>query len=297
MRGNSRLRIDVEPFPGYRLVRFLGGGGFGHVWEAQAPGGSRIALKFLPCDDQKSAAREIRALQAIKELRHPHLLKMEGVWCYNRFLVLAMELADGSLDDLLKSYRNQFDTPISPEHTCYLLSQAADALDFLNAREHWINSQIISIQHCDIKPSNLLLFGDTLKIGDFGLASSLSSQVEHRSGSGTMNFCAPEILRGQLSTQTDQYSLAVTYCILRGGRFPFADSADVWKPGYARPTPDLSMLAPAEQPIVGRALNSIPQNRWQSCGEFMSRLANLIYQGTSQPTARDGRLRSSVSRK
>ena len=278
------MRIDAEPFPGYRLIRFLGGGGFGRVWEARAPNGGRVALKFLPCDDQQTAAREIRALQAIKQVRHSHLISTDRVWCYDGFLVLAMELADGSLDDLLKTYQARSGTPVAAEHVCYLLSQAADALDFLNGRKHWINGQFISIQHCDIKPSNLLLFGDLLKIGDFSLVSSLSgAQVEHRSQSGTINFCAPEVLQGQLSTHTDQYSLAVTYCVLRGGRLPFEDSPSAWMRGYVRPAPDLGMLPSAEQPIIGRALNPIPQNRWPSCEELMNRLTNLVCEGVAQP--------------
>jgi hypothetical protein len=51
--------------PGYRLVRLLGRGGYGSVWEAQGDG-QTVALKFLPCDDQCTAAREIRSIQAIR---------------------------------------------------------------------------------------------------------------------------------------------------------------------------------------------------------------------------------------
>jgi serine/threonine protein kinase len=278
MLGNPNLNTGAEPFPGYRLVRFLGRGGFGEVWEAQSPAGKPKALKFLPCDAGQKAAREIRALQAIRQVRHPHLVRTEQVWCYSGFLVLAMELANGSLDDLLRTYRKQFDTPIIPEYVCCLLSQAADALDFLNLRKHVVNGQTISLQHCDIKPSNLLLFGETLKIGDFGLVSALTSQNEHehRSRSGTINFCPPEVSQGRLSTQTDQYSLAVTYCLVRGGRLPFEDSVYAGSAGYTRPAPDLSMLPSEEQPIVARALSPVPQDRWPSCGDMMNRLARQV---------------------
>jgi serine/threonine protein kinase len=264
----------------------LGGGGFGEVWEALSADGTRKALKFLPCEGRQSAAREIRALQSIMQLRHRHLIRVEQVWCYTRSIVLTMELADGSMEDLLATYRNQLGTPIAPEHVCYLLPQAADALDFLNLQKHQLNGQSLSIQHCDIKPSNLLLFGDTLKIADFGLVSALSSQTEHRNRSGTMNYCAPEVLQGRVSTYTDQYSLAVTYCELRGGRFPFEDTADAGRRDYVRRPADLEMLPSAERSIVARALSPVPQDRWPSCREFIGRLAKLVYEGASRTASR-----------
>src|SRR5262249_1253232 len=94
--------------------------------------------------------------------------------------------------------------------------------------------------------------------------------------SGTLDYCAPEIFQGRLSNQTDQYALAVSYCLLRGGRLPFSDTPTTFKSSYVRPTPDLTMLSPDERPIVARALNPTPQNRWRSCVELMGRLSRII---------------------
>src|SRR5262249_55900808 len=68
-----RLDVGVEPIAGYTLIRLLGQGGFGEVWEADAPGGVRVALKFIRLDS-RAADPEQRALKLIGNIRHPHLL-------------------------------------------------------------------------------------------------------------------------------------------------------------------------------------------------------------------------------
>jgi serine/threonine protein kinase len=287
MLNGAVLDSGLEPFPGYRLGRRLGAGTFGEVWDAAGPQGAALALKFLPCDSKSLVVREIRSVQAISQLRHPHLIRIDRIWCFQRYLVIAMELAEGNLTDLLESYRSNGSEAMLPEHVCLLLSEAAEALDFLNARRHQINGRVVAIQHCDVKPSNLLLVGnDTLKVADFSLSSSISSQLETRCRSGTLNYCAPEIFQGRLSSQTDQYALAVTYCLLRGGRLPFHDTPSTFQTSYTRPLPDLTMLSPEERPVITRALHPVPQNRWPSCGELMARLSRVIY---GEATAQRGR--------
>lgn len=271
-----RLASGLQPSPGFRLIRLLGSGSFGEVWEAATQTNRRLALKFLPCDARQRAAREIRALQAIRQLRHPHLIQVEGVWCFDGYIVVAMELADGSLLDLQATYRAQFGTPVVAEHSCLLLYEATEALDFLNSRQHMIGGRLVAIQHCDIKPSNLLMFGEHLKVADFGLSSVLASATETRCRAGTLDYCAPEIFRARLTSQSDQYSLAVTYCMIRGGRLPFPEGPAEFSSCYHRPKPDLTMLSERERPVVARALNPVPPDRWPSCCEFVRQLTQSL---------------------
>src|SRR5581483_8440691 len=112
----------------------------------------------------------------------------------------------------------------------------------------------------------------------FGLASPTSSTLKFHRRAGTLEYTAPEVFQGRLSDWTDQYALAVSYCQLRGGRFPFADTPVAFKPTYVRPAPDLTMLPPAERPILARALSPTPQDRWPSCKDFISLLAKLVLQ-------------------
>ena len=276
-RATPLLEVGAEAYPGYRLREFLGRGSFGEVWTAEVAGGTPVALKFMSCDGRAST-QELRALQKVRQVQHPNLIRIDRVWCWARHLVLSMELAEGGLDDLLKVYRTEFGTPMVPEQVCYYLSQMATALDFLNSRQHRVDGQVVAVRHCDVKPSNMLVFGKTVKLTDFGLSllTTTSSQAHDRSG--TPAYAAPEVFQGRINDRTDQYALAVSYCELRGGRLPFADTPPTVQPGHIPPRPDLSMVPEAERPILARALAPSAVDRWPSCTQLMAKLAAAIPQ-------------------
>lgn len=272
MSKTVALRAGLEPFPGYCLRQLLGGGSFGEVWEADAPDGQVAALKFLPCGEDAKASHESRGIQMVLQLSHPNLVRMHKVWGFQGYLVVAMELADGSLMDLLEAYHTELQTPIPRDYVCFLLAQAAAGLDFLNKRQHWIGGTTVALQHCDINPGNLLVFGETVKVTDFSLTSVLGTPLRAHHRAGTLDYAAPEVFQGQLSNWTDQYALAVTYCFLRSGRLPFPDSPRSFQRKYLRPAPDLTMLADEERPIIARGLAPTPMDRWPSCGEMIGQL-------------------------
>ena len=267
-----RLNPGVEPFPGYRLVAPIGEGGWSVVWKATRPDGKPCALKFLDCGHAATPATEIRGLQAIRQVKHPNLLEIDQVWSCAGYLVVAMDLADGSLLDLLDVYLNEMARPIPPEHVCFFLTQTAAALDFLNARQHVIDGQRVAFRHCDVKPGNLLVFGQTVKVADFSLAVQVTAPRWYHRKVGTLHYCGPEIFQGWLSDRTDQYALAVTYYQLRTGDFPFPDTPTAFCPTYVRPAPDLGRVSPAERDVLARALAPVPQDRWPSCAEMMRHL-------------------------
>jgi serine/threonine protein kinase, bacterial len=275
VRG-STLRPGKDLCPGFELRRLRGRGGFGSVWEAVRDDGRQMALKFLPCGDNLPAAQEVRSIQLVRPLRHPNLVHIEQVSCSRGYVVVTMDLADGSLLDLLEAYETEFQTPLVPHDVCNYLGQVARALDFLNSRQHLIDGQRVGIQHCDIKPTNLLLFGEKVKLSDFGLASVTGSPMKSHRRAGTLDYAAPEVFQGRLTDWTDQYALAVTYCQLRGGQLPFPEPPRGFQQSYVRPKADLSMLPPAEQQVIVRALDPVPQDRWPSCGELMAQLSRLL---------------------
>jgi serine/threonine protein kinase len=271
----ATLEVGAEPFPGYRLVGLRGCGGFSQVWEATADDGSPVALKFMPSHDGPAAGLELRMIQALSELRHPGLIGVRQVWCQPGHVVVAMELAEGSLLDLLEAYQIEHGTPVEAGLLLDYLSQAADALDFLNARQHLYLGSRTGFQHCDVKPSNLLILGRRLKLADFGLAAATSTRLAPGRSAGSLDYAAPEVYRGQLSDTSDQFSLAVTYCHLRTGRLPFPEPPTRFLRSYVRPAPDLTLLSPPEKAVIRRALAPTPQDRWPNCGAFVYQLADL----------------------
>jgi len=269
------LQVGMEPYPGCKLRQPLGKGGFAEVWEGEETKGRLLALKFIPSRDDMSTSREIQAIQAVRKLKHPGLIQIDNVLMNWGYIIVAMEVAEGSLADLLDAYKEEFNTPIVPEQVCMYLAQVADALDFLHDRNHVVEGQKIGWQHCDIKPSNMLLFGEIVKLADFGLSSKMvGKRMPHRRA-GTLDYAAPEVFRGELTDQTDQYALAVTYCLLRGGKVPFPDTPQKFGQSYVRPDPDLSMVSEPERPIIARALSVAPQNRWPSCTDLICSLAKV----------------------
>jgi serine/threonine protein kinase len=266
----------MQPYPGYRLRQRIGRGGFAEVWEAVNSQGETIALKFMPCGDNLAASKEIRAIRSIQQLVHSNLIRIDQVFANLGYIIIAMEMAEGSLLDLFDAYQMELGTPIAPEQVSLYLAQAAEALDFLNKRQHHLEGRRVAFQHCDVKPSNMLLFGDTVKLSDFGLATSTTSTIRMHRRSGTLDYAAPEVFQGRLSEWTDQYALAVTYCVIRGGRLPFSDTPPKFESSYVRPAPDLTMLPPQDWPIVSRALSPVPQDRWPTCSELIAHLARVI---------------------
>ncbi|HET6573274.1 MAG TPA: protein kinase [Fimbriiglobus sp.] len=284
-RSNSRSSVrpapslvfvpeaGAVPLPGYKLVRLRGVGGFASVWEAKSEVGDTVALKFMSSSNAGTTARELRSLQAIQTLDHPNLLRIRQVWSLPGCIVIAMDLADASLLDLLELYIEEFERQIEPEKICNFLLQVAQALDFLNARRHRFEGRLVGLQHGDIKPNNVLLVGDSARLADYGLATPTSGPVTPCHRQGTAEYCPPEVFQGNLTEWSDQFSFAVTYHVLRTGTFPYPPPPpkDQLK-NYHRPEPDLSMISAPERPILARALSPIPQNRYPNCLELMTAL-------------------------
>ncbi|MDB5307657.1 MAG: serine/threonine protein kinase [Gemmataceae bacterium] len=268
------LAPGAEPVAGYRLEVRLGKGGFGEVWRATAPGAVPVALKFVHLG-HRVGATEQRALDVIKHVRHPHLLGVSGAWQAGGWLVIAMQLADRTLADRLREATGQGQPGIPRDDLLGYMTDAAEGLDHLNEPRHPSpDGAPRGIQHRDVKPHNLLMVGGRLKVGDYGLARVLDRTVAAHTGSMTQSYAAPECFNGTMSAQSDQYSLAVTYCHLRGGRLPFTGTPSEVIFGHLNKTPDLSMLPAEEQPAVARALAKSPGDRWPSCGVFVTALAD-----------------------
>jgi serine/threonine protein kinase len=265
---HEQRRIGAEPIPGYRLIMPLGRGGFGEVWKCEAPGGVFKAIKFV-CDGDSGArlaAQELEALQRVKTLRHPFILSLDRLEVVDDVLLIIMELADHSLDALAGQYAQAGAPGVPRDEVLGYLIEAAEALDWMNF-EH-------GLQHLDVKPHNLFLVSNHVKVADFGLVSSLGEEEGRPLKTGmTPLYSAPELLRGSLSRHSDQYSLAVVYQQLLTGTVPFWHNNiyELMMQHLSAP-PSLAALPEADRPVVARALSKVPEQRYPSCMEFMRAL-------------------------
>src|SRR5262245_4007884 len=211
---------NAEPIPGYRLIEPIGSGGFGEVWKCEAPGGLFKAIKFVYGNlnsldvDGVRAEQEQKAMLRIKEMRHPFVCSTERFEIVEGELVIVMELCDRSLHDLFVECQNAGLIGIPRDDLLRYLRDAAEALDFMNEKH--------GLQHLDVKPRNLFLVSDRVKVADFGLVKHLERQnMSGLLGGVTPLYAAPETFNSRISDRSDQYSLAIVYMELLTGQRPY----------------------------------------------------------------------------
>ena len=311
-----RYAVGDEPVPGsgYRLVAFLGRGGFGEVWKATAPGGAEAALKIIRFGGREGR-KEFRALQLVKRIHHTHLVPIIAFWLKNERgeilddevvreadsrestspalvsdtllapletplssdgpaeLIIAMGLGDQSLFDRFEKCREEGLSGIPDEELFAYLKDSARALDFLNGAVHDLGSGLVAIQHCDIKPHNLMIVGGAVQVCDFGLARMMGGD-RATTAAASIAYAAPECLvEGKPSQSTDQYSLAVTFFELKTGKLPYDDlSLAAVMDAKRNETLDFSSLPEAAQAVLRRATAANPAERYPSCGEMVDQL-------------------------
>lgn len=268
-RFQNQFASGDEPISGVILQTLIGQGGFGQVWQCKSENHEALAIKILP-KDKSSTEIEKTTLAWLQAMDHPNLVKIFALKETTDFLFVLMELADGTLSDSFNAAKKSGVPHLSFSDLLPLMHQAATAIDFLNDPQHGIGNQ--GIQHRDIKPQNLLVVKGVLKVGDFGLARLLSHTITSHTGTLTLAFAAPEFFEGKTFRQSDQYSLACTFCQLATGKLPFDGTAAEMVAGHLRGTPDLHLLPEDQKAVVEKALAKKPQNRWRDCREFVRNL-------------------------
>jgi serine/threonine protein kinase len=260
------ISVGSEPVPGYVLRRMIAAGGYGEVWEACGPGDFTIAMKFVRLAGRGTVEKE--ALKIAKRARHPNLVVTHGAWDIGGYLIIAMELAERTLFDVLEAARNAGSQGIPREELLRHMADAAAGIDYLNDPPDGLTG----IQHRDIKPQNLLIVGGRTKVADFGIARIIHGQATGHTGAMTIAYAAPEFFERKTTNRSDQYSLAVTYCYLLTGTLPFHGSDAEVMHGHLHKPPDLSGLPRADRAVVNRAMAKKPEDRWPSCEQFVRAL-------------------------
>lgn len=261
----------------YRIKREIGRGGMGEVYEAEDFNLNRtVAIKIMRsslAEQERFRQRFQQEAQLAAQLNHPNIVTVLDFGVEGRQMFLVMEYVPISLRGYLKElYRNQRKT-IELAEAADLVKQIADAL-------HYAHQQ--GMIHSDIKPDNILL--KPLSSGgqytafralltDFGLAKLVQGNtmsIKGQAAEGTYAYMSPEQFRGgEITPQSDIYSLGVMLYELATGRQPFQPEPRSLKEAYEahvniippRPSDIRRGIPPKLEEIILKCMAKDPRER------------------------------------
>lgn len=278
--AESNIRSDRvgQQVGEYRLLRLLGGGGFGEVYLGEhVRNHSRAAIKILHArltrsEELKAFINEARTFR----LKHPHIVPLlDFGMTLNDVPYLVMEYAsNGTLRE-----RHPLGTQVPLLSVVSYVNQVASAIQYAH------NLYLI---HRDVKPENMLVGANgEILLTDFGIATvahnsyTLSKQQELIGG--TASYMAPEQIDGRPQTASDQYALGVlTYEWLSGKRLFQGTAMEVMMQHMMTPPPSLSRQVPTLTPEIERvvftALAKNPGQRFSNIQAFATALTQASRQ-------------------
>jgi len=276
-KKKTENKSTVSTIGPYTVLRELGRGGFGTVFQAAAPDGTLVAIKMIGGVQMRQAPRNTVAdasrMGLVKEarlesmLQHPNIVNVYDIGQHRGSLYIVMEYIEGeTLNRYVRSHT------VSLLRIIQIVSELCDALDHAHVR---------GILHRDIKPANIVVLPDgRVKILDFGLAA-LKSDATNKIRVGTLLYMSPERLRGDtLDAGTDIWSVGVTLYELIMGRLPFI--APTPESLLRRIASSPAPLIPSETPesvklnsILERALSKAPRNRYATARDLASDLREV----------------------
>ncbi len=315
LRHRFPLEFRIEQLGEYRIVRELGRGGMGIVFEAFEPGMQRpVAIKLLPWrfrEDRPQRAEQLRNEAAtIARLRHRNIVPIytfgqhDGYWYYVMQYVAGVSLGwvvrrlrepDGRVtaEEILRIARS------GSFATRSLVETVVETTDRTISRASWMAFARMGVQvaqalayahkegalHNDIKPDNLLL--DTVGrifVTDFGVGLRWSDDDAATDDQpvGTLRYMAPERLNGQPSVSTDIYALGVTLYELVTGVSPYDHEdrrqlMDLIFEGKPKPPREwMPQLPAALEAVILRAMARAPEQRYASMNDLAADLLRFL---------------------
>lgn len=238
---------------GYQLVRKLGAGGTGQVWEVHDAGGNAYALKLLHAGlaaDETYRQRILREAQLLARLESPGVVAVCDFEVDAAESFIVTELVRGqNLSDLVR------ETGALPTgEALSLAQQLLNTLDTVHAA---------GIVHRDFKPSNILLGNNGPVLIDFGIAQAEADERFTATGlvSGTPGWVSPEVIAGRTpDILADQWGWAATLLYMLTGRAPYGTGS--WEAVLSRVASgqvDTAGLPPAIAQVFQRALGPVGQ--------------------------------------
>ncbi|MCE9606415.1 MAG: serine/threonine protein kinase [Planctomycetia bacterium] len=276
--GRASLRKMPERLGDFRLLREIGSGGMGVVYEARQESLERnVAVKVLPpqvLNDERRVYRFELEARLAAQLHHTNIVPVFGVGFDEGLHYYVMQLIDGSGLDRLSAA--QPDHRLDPRETARIGRDAARALECAHAQ---------GTLHRDVKPANIMLDrAGHVWITDFGLAQALESEdtVTRTHVAGTLRYLPPERFLGISEVRGDVYCLGVTLFELATGRVPFTGmtSVELMRQITETSLPRLRSvhpLLPADlDTIIAKATAREPAHRYASAGELADDLDRFL---------------------
>ena len=274
--GESRRREanisakDPPDLPGsdYRLLRRIGAGGMGTVWEAiQISLNRKVAVKVIAVRHTREETwreRFSRESRIVGQLHHPNIVKVYGAGTAGDLCFYAMELIDGIRFDKVDFHDRR--------GAVRAVLQAAKALAYAHS---------CGVVHRDIKPANLMLDASgEVRMTDFGLASALSEECDDTDArNGTLRYMAPERLKeGTCSFAADQYALGVTLWELLSKRHLFAENsgAALFRRICTDSVPRLTNVDADLAAVVAKSTAPKAQDRYRDVASFADDLQRWL---------------------
>lgn len=263
--------VPELPDSDYRLIRRLGSGGTGVVFEAlQLSLNRKVAVKLLSPLLLKDAVRRGQfenEARVIAMLHHPNIVKVFGAGCSAEHCYYAMEFIGGRGLD-----RCEFS---DPREIARIGLQAARAIAYAHR---------CGILHRDIKPANLLLDeAREVHVSDFGLAFVLRGGGEivekEEARSGTLRYMSPERLAHGVNTfATDQYSLGATLyeLVAKSPLLPERNPGELAKRICREPVPPLRCSAPDLAAIINKCISFRPEDRYAGMDDLAADLQHFL---------------------
>lgn len=286
----SQGEIGTRAGP-YLLVRSIGSGGMGSVYQAIRADGEylhTVAVKLLHKEtENEDNRRRFRAeRQMLATLNHPNIAALlDGGQMEDGRPYLVMEFVEGEpLMEFCQKRSLDFDERLR------LFRQVCDAVHYAHQRH---------IVHRDLKPGNILVAGaGTVKLVDFGIAKAMLPELVSSEGTltkGPMRFLTPaystpeQITGGAVSPRTDVFALGLVLHELVTGRVAFGEGAKAPLDVHtaivqSEPVHPSSLGAPAViDAVVARCLKKDPAGRYASAAELEKEIERLLARRASLP--------------
>lgn len=267
------MRIGI-----YEVIELLGDGGMGSVYRCRDPRFDRqVALKVLHPHFQRNPDVIVRfKTEAVVQakLSHPNIVTVYDFLADDSGLAIVMELVEGESAERLVETRG----PLSIGRGLRLFEQVLGAIGYAHEK---------GLVHRDLKPSNLLIQRaddqEIAKVVDFGIAKIVGSDRQKTATSaklGTLAYMSPEQVRSPraVDLRSDIYSLGASLQQLLTGGLPFDGESDyevmraILEADPTPPSIEGQPLPARVDRAIRKALLRDPDQRFQSCGEFLDAL-------------------------